>query len=331
MAVVVGKQQQDPFHDPSPTLPSSTSSSTLENNLYAASSSSLSSVVLSGKVDQTVFLEEDKKFNPVDAKKREDQFRNYVNGPRQKRVQKFYYDNHTKQTLEFVQGLHRDMKFDKMKLTVWEGFEKLSEVIDDSDPDTNFSQLVHGLQTAEALRKEFPQHDWLHLIGLIHDLGKVLTQPCFELEQWAIVGDTFPVGCQHSDKIVFHEYFAENPDSKNEVYSSENGIYEAGCGLMNLQMSFGHDEYLYQVLKHNNSKIPIEGLYVLRFHSFYAWHRGGAYQNLTNSFDAEMYPWVKAFNRSDLYSKSHEPPKVEVLREYYQQLIDKYIPGVLNW
>jgi inositol oxygenase len=330
MAVVVGKQQQDPFHqDPSPTTLEDNNSN---SNAYAASSSSLSSVVLSGKIDKTVFLEEDKNFNPIDAKKREDQFRNYVDGPRQKRVQKFYYDNHTKQTLAFVQNLEKKInKFDHMKLTVMEAFEKLAEVIDDSDPDTNFSQLVHGLQTAESLRKEFPQHDWFHLVGLIHDLGKVLTQPCFELEQWAIVGDSFPVGCQHSDKIVFPEYFVENPDYKHEVYSTENGIYEAGCGLMNLQMSFGHDEYLYQVLKHNKSTIPIEGLYVLRFHSFYAWHRGGAYQHLTNSFDKEMYPWVKAFNRSDLYSKSHEPPKVEALREYYQKLIDKYCPGVLEW
>ena len=45
----------------------------------------------------------------------------------------------------------------------------------------------------------------------MHDLGKVL---CLYGEpQWAVVGDTFPVGCEYSDQIVFPEFFATNPDS----------------------------------------------------------------------------------------------------------------------
>jgi hypothetical protein len=40
-----------------------------------------------------------------------------------------------------------------------------------------------------------------HLTGLIHDLGKILAHPEFGSEpQWAVVGDTFPVGCAFSDK-----------------------------------------------------------------------------------------------------------------------------------
>ena len=38
---------------------------------------------------------------------------------------------------------------------------------------------------------------------------------CFVLfgePQWAVVGDTFPVGCAHSEKIVYPEFFAYNPD-----------------------------------------------------------------------------------------------------------------------
>lgn len=30
---------------------------------------------------------------------------------------------------------------------------------------------------------------------------------------------------------------------------TENGIYEPGCGLDNVLLSWGHDEYLYNVLK----------------------------------------------------------------------------------
>jgi len=277
------------------------------------------------------FSAEDAIFNPVDPTKKEEEFRNYKNGPRQKRVSNLYQLNHGNQTLDFVLGVKSRMKFDQKRMTLWEAFECLNAVIDDSDPDTNFTQLYHGLQTAEALRKEFPNEDWLHLTGLIHDLGKVLCDPCFGLEQWAIVGDTFPVGVRFSDKIVFHEFFEPNPDSKHPVYSSEYGIYEKNCGLMNLHMSFGHDEYLYQVLLHNKCTLPIQSLFIIRFHSFYPWHKEGAYQQLANQFDEEMYPWVKAFNKCDLYSKSHDPPKLEELKDYYQSLIDKYIPGVLSW
>ena len=51
---------------------------------------------------------------------------------------------------------------------------------------------------------------WMVLTGFIHDLGKCL---CLYGEpQWGVVGDTFPVGCAWSKDIVFHEYFANNPD-----------------------------------------------------------------------------------------------------------------------
>ena len=66
---------------------------------------------------------------------------------------------------------------------------------------------------------------------------------------------------------------------------------------MNLKvtMSWGHDEYLYQCLLHNGAKIPKEGLYCIRFHSFYPWHTGGDYKDLTNEEDEKMLPWVDEF------------------------------------
>lgn len=33
----------------------------------------------------------------------------------------------------------------------------------------------------------------------------------------------------------------------------------------------------------------------------------------------------------DLYSKSDEPPKVEQLKPYYQGLIEKFFPAVVEW
>jgi predicted HD phosphohydrolase len=61
-----------------------------------------------------------------------------------------------------------------MRMTIREGLEKLNDLIDESDPDTSLPNIVHAFQTAERAREEFPEHDWLHLIGLIHDLGKVM-------------------------------------------------------------------------------------------------------------------------------------------------------------
>jgi len=61
--------------------------------------------------------------------------------------------------------------------------------------------------------------------------------------------DTFPVGCMFSPSIVFPEFFKNNPDYTNPKYNTLYGIYEPNCGLDNVLMSYGHDEYLYQVVK----------------------------------------------------------------------------------
>ena len=45
--------------------------------------------------------------------------------------------------------------------------------MDESDPDVDVPNSVHAFQTAERLRESHPDKDWLHLTGLIHDLGKV--------------------------------------------------------------------------------------------------------------------------------------------------------------
>jgi len=65
--------------------------------------------------------------------------------------------------------------------------------------------------------------------------------------QWAVVGDTFPVGCAYSDQVVFPEFFAANPDSSKPEYETQYGIYQPNCGLNNIHLSFGHDEYIFRV------------------------------------------------------------------------------------
>lgn len=262
------------------------------------------------------------------------QFRDYTideNDPLKERVRRTYREMHLNQTVDFVKGCHeRWLNFDHCKLTVREALEKLNDLVDESDPDIDLPNIVHAFQTAERAREEFPEHDWLHLTGLIHDMGKVMA--FYGEPQWAVVGDTFVVGCEWSDNIVYREEsFIGNPDGDNPKYNTKYGMYEPHVGLENLLLSWGHDEYLYQVLKHNKCTLPREALDIIRFHSFYPWHSSGDYKHLLKAEDELTKKWVLTFNRYDLYTKSSEIPDIDALWPYYQTLIDKYIPGKLEW
>jgi len=254
-----------------------------------------------------------------------EEYRNYDN-PQRDTVREFYRLNHKYQTYEFVQEKRKEfLKFDKKRMPVWDAFNFLNQLVDDSDPDTDLDQFQHLLQTSEAIRAD-GHPDWMVLTGLMHDMGKVLC--LFGEPQWAVVGDTFPVGCAFSDKIIYSEFFKDNPDTYNEKYNSKYGVYEPNCGLRNVNMSWGHDEYVYQMVK---DYLPESGLYMLRYHSFYPWHREGAYDYLLDDHDREMLKWVKLFNPYDLYSKNPTPPDWNQLRPYYENLVAKYLPEELKF
>jgi inositol oxygenase len=260
-----------------------------------------------------------------DPDRKQDHFRDYSDGVAPV-VREFYRANHTNQTVAFVEAKHRKwLGLDYAQSGIWDMMERLNTLVDDSDPDTDLSQIEHNLQTAEAIRAAgYPP--WFQLTGLIHDLGKVLW--LWGEPQWAVVGDTFPVGCAFSDKIVFSEFFADNPDSQISQYQTLYGVYEPNCGLSNVNMSWGHDEYLYHVTR---AYLPVEAQYMIRYHSFYPAHREGAYTHLMDNLDREMFSWVQRFNPFDLYSKGHEKPKVESLKPYYQKLIADFFPASIRW
>jgi inositol oxygenase len=261
----------------------------------------------------------------TDPNKKVEEFRNYEADARPT-VREFYRLNHQFQTYDFAQAKRREfLGRNRMNMGIWEAMEYLNNLVDDSDPDTDVSQLEHLLQTAEQIRRDGHPR-WMVLTGLVHDLGKIL---CLWGEpQWAVVGDTFPTGCAYSDKIVFHRFFEANPDSQDARFQSANGVYEAGAGLDSVALSWGHDEYIYNVCK---DYLPMEGLYMLRYHSFYPWHREEQYNHLCNDQDREMLKWVRAFNPYDLYTKSHNRPNVTELRPYYEELIREYFPEKIRW
>ena len=144
----------------------------------------------------------------------------------------------------------------------------------------------------------------------------------------AVVGDTYPVGCAFDPRIVFSEFFEQNPDFRHPVYSTRLGIYKESCGLENVHVSWGHDEYLYRVVK---DYLPEEALYVIRYHSCYPIHRDGAYEYLLNDRDHKQMEWVKTFNQYDLYTKSHDKPDFEKLKPFYRDLVAEFFPEELKW
>jgi inositol oxygenase len=264
-------------------------------------------------------------FKTVDPTKSKEQFRNYEANARPS-VREFYRLNHQHQTCDFVRSKRKEfLSLTRRKMGIWEALEYLNTLVDDSDPDTDLSQLDHLLQTAEQIRRDGHPR-WFIITGLMHDLGKILC--LYGESQWAVVGDTFPVGCAWSDKIVFHQFFAQNPDCAEPKYQTRNGIYEQGAGLDGVLMSWGHDEYLYHVVK---DYLPPEALYMIRYHSFYPAHRDGEYSHLMNDTDREMFKWVRAFNPYDLYTKSHTRPNLKELKPFYDELIAEYFPAELRW
>ena len=90
-------------------------------------------------------------------------YRNYES-PGRDSVREFYRLNHTYQTYDFVQQKRAEfLSFNKKEMSVWEAFDFLNQLVDDSDPDTDLDQFQHvhdygdwfdqgGLRVAEALR-----------------------------------------------------------------------------------------------------------------------------------------------------------------------------------
>ena len=255
-------------------------------------------------------------------------FRNYniVNNA----VKDNYFLSRKNQTLEFVQKMSEKFAiFNKME--IWDILQNLNNLVDVSDPDSSHPNLYHAIQTAEMIRKD-GHPKWLQIVGLIHDIGKIMylrgnnEEGTGKIKQWAMVGDTFIVGCKLSNKIIFPEFNCQNPDMKNPSYNTELGIYTEGCGLDNLKCSWGHDEYLYQILssERNPHYLPPEALYIIRFHSLYVYHDKQEYMRFQNDKDKKYFKYLKLFNKYDLYSKSDQIYDIQQLKPYYLDLISQY-------
>ena len=257
-------------------------------------------------------------------------YRRYPDDPSSS-VYQHYLNKNRLQTLEF--NLHKREEYrnrERFPMTMKEALSQLDTFVDPSDPDTHESNLVHAYQTAERIRKDQPGAgaEWLQVVGLIHDVGKILYTSRFNVGKgepdWAVVGDIFPVGCAFSDRCVYSQFFRENPDDGKY---DEIGIYSPGCGLSSLMMTFGHDEYLYSVLsEYPENKLPNIALQIIRYHSFYPLHREGAYTQFLTESDKQLVTELKRFSSYDLYSKHDDFILTPEIVAYYDCLLEKYFP-----
>jgi inositol oxygenase len=259
-------------------------------------------------------------------------------------------DNHQKQTIHNVYKHQRQnitynfnsylinkyCKFNK-KSSFWALFSLLDKITDLTKLDILLPNSIQALQTAEAIRKsEYNYADWMPLIGLIHDMGKILYVSGCDGDgtsnntQWGIVGDTFITGCSIPENIVLPEYNVLNSEHLIGV-----NMYSPGCGLYNTSVSFGKDEYIYQLLVANKHKMPKEAEYIVRYNSLYTWHSGNAYDYLENEEDKKMKNIVKDFSKFKFYIKNVELPIKwnNELKEFYSSLIKKYIllDMIIKW
>ncbi len=265
-------------------------------------------------------------------------FRNYEAPDVKAAVREHYRKMRKNQTYAYVQEMHRKYLTFNKPLGLWEAMEQLNVLVDVSDPDLDLPNVQHLIQSAEAIRYD-NRPDWMQLVGLIHDLGKVMflwgcdEDGTSQAEQWGMVGDVFALGCALPDTCVYPEFNSLNPDMQDPRYNTTLGIYEKGCGLDALTLAWGHDEYLYRVLKnHGSNKLPEAGMVMIRYHSFYPWHSGGSYSQFLNDRDAEYLEWIRDFNRYDLYTKSQKTYTLEEIKSHYQPIAEKYLgSGPIYW
>lgn len=259
-------------------------------------------------------------------------------------VELFYRLNHARQTVDYVK--RQAAQFAPLNcatMDVWEALDLLntlreyeSALLGTGLCDPDMPLLDHAFQTAEACRIAFPEHEWMPIVGLIHGLGKLLAHGSFGGEpQWAVCGESFPVGCRFHPSVVHSRYFQANPDRRRRAYATATGVYQQGCGLSSVCMSWSGAEYLYMVLARNRTLLPPEALFLIRYQKFAAVLRPGQpYGELLSKFDRTMLPMLEKFREIALYKRADVPGRLEgdALKQHYDELLAKYIPqGKLRW
>ena len=236
-----------------------------------------------------------------------------------------YREMYRKQTLRYVMAQkQRHSALCEGPMSMAEALRQLDGFVDPSDPDTGLPNSVHAYQAARSARSRLPSDPYFHVCALIHDVGKVLFS--HGAPAWAVVGDTFVVGEPLPRSAPCY-------DTAPAELREQRTIYPGGFGLGSAHVSWGHDEYLYQVLRQNADRhlLPPKYWDAIRYHSLYAWHSGDAYRHLMDGDDVETLHLVRELNACDLYSKDDAAPVAERDRRYFDAILRDAFPWPLLW
>ena len=157
---------------------------------------------------------------------------------------------------------------------------------------------------AEAARDEgLP--DWVQLIALFHELGEAVKKldpnntgkMADSIYDWTISTRSRIVGCATPDCATFSEFRHLNTDSLDGRYNTDTGVYESNCGLDSVMLLWSGAEFMYHLLRHNHTALPMEALAIVRYFLLGDWHEHHEYTSITNEYDNDMLPWVRDFDR----------------------------------
>ena len=138
-------------------------------------------------------------------------------------VAEFYRQNHTNQTLDFVLAKKQEYRPGlRKRMSVWEAMEFLNTLVDDSDPDTDLSQIEHLMQSAEAIRARRPPA----LVDLDRPGSRPREDP-LPLGRAAVGrgGRHLPRRLQALGEDRLPRILRANPDANVPEYQTELGIY----------------------------------------------------------------------------------------------------------
>jgi len=188
-------------------------------------------------------------------------------------------------------------------ITMWEVVEKLALTVDRSDAVLPASsQYVHSLQVFEGMLADGETDDWRLLLGVLHDVGKVLS--LLGVPDEHVDGGNFVLSC---------------PTAAGRLASDPPG-------LDSCIVTHNHDEFWYQKLLHCCSDIVSdqeEFLYGVRYHSL----NDVEDTSILSEKDRKLMGWL--FGRFTIYDhglKNHmHMPQLDIMNRA-RALVDKWFP-----
>lgn len=152
--------------------------------------------------------------------------------------------------------------------------------------------------------------------------------------RWAVVGESYPLGCAFSEDLSCHRFLSVCPDRRRRIYSSTHGVYTPACGLKHVYLTWSAPEYLFTMLTLNNCPLPQDALALIRYQRFDSLVRHGAYTHLLSTQDRAMLPLLRRFARvlaAPEAARSALSSQESRMRDY-QRLADKYLGAhALDW